>query len=123
MQQLLGKVIGEFVCEVIYKYTANPFICDDIKEQCTISDDDMVKQSCLTLDELYHYEKYPESYNWGLLGWHISDLVIYDKPKELDCFRKPIDCHRGKDRENCIGCWDCEIKRPPQSWCYVEEMG
>ena len=31
-------------------------------------------------------------------GWHISDLVIYDQPKEL--------CDFG-------------IKRAPQSWCYV----
>ena len=30
---------------------------------------------------------------------------------------------RGRAREDCIGCWDCEITRPPQSWCYVEELG
>lgn len=29
-------------------------------------------------------------------GWHISQLVIYDEPKSM--------------------------KRPPQSWCYVDEM-
>ena len=32
------------------------------------------------------------------------------------------DIRRGKSKENCIGCWDCEITRPPQSWCYVEEL-
>ena len=34
-------------------------------------------------------------------GWHISDLKIYDTPKELS---------------------DFGLKRPPQSWCYVEEL-
>lgn len=55
-------------------------------------------------------------------AWHISDLVIYDKPKELSEFRKPLICHRGIQNDNCVGCWDCEIKRPPQSWFYVEEV-
>jgi len=51
--------------------------------------------------------------------WHISDLKKYDEPKELSEFRTynpgvvweedyPIPTH--------------EIKRPPQSWCYVEEI-
>lgn len=58
-------------------------------------------------------------------GWHISNLKIYDTPKELSKFSRPF--------ENCIdkvcdefGCASCEngghIKRPPQSWCYVEAM-
>lgn len=35
-----------------------------------------------------------------LHGWRIINLKVYDKPKELSEFA---------------------IKRPPQSWCYVEE--
>ena len=42
-------------------------------------------------------------------GWHISDLVIYDKPKELSEFFTPM----GK-RPSYM------LERPPQSWCYVE---
>ena len=34
-----------------------------------------------------------------LYGWHISGLKVYDKPKKLE---------------------DFGLKRPPQSWCYVE---
>lgn len=34
-------------------------------------------------------------------GWHISNLKNYDTPKELSEF---------------------SLKRPPQSWCYVEKM-
>lgn len=79
----------------------------------------LCKASCLTVEEL---RKYLGAGITIFHGLHISDLVIYDKPKDLDCFRKPIVCHRGKDRFNCEGCWDCEITRPPQSWCYVEEL-
>lgn len=124
MQQFLGKVIGEFVCDEIYNYTADPFISKHIKEQCEISDEDMVKQSCLSLDELYYYESHPDSHNWGLLGWHISDLVIYDKPKELSEFQQ---CHKCK--HNCVRtsqnvdlCQYHRLTRPPQSWCYVEVL-
>ena len=41
-----------------------------------------------------------------LYGWHISDLKIYDKPKELGEFRNI----KGE-----------QIKRPFQSWGYAEE--
>ena len=99
-----GKVIGEFVCDRI--------IVADPGNYVTLG----VLDTMLDALDLMDYANEKTVY-----GWHISDLVIYDKPKGLDWFRKPIDCHRGKDRENCRGCWDCEIKRAPQSWCYVDE--
>lgn len=59
-------------------------------------------------------------------GWCISDLKIYAEPLSIDHFRKAdFNCKRNgvdpKVCHSCYGCWDCEIKRPPQSWCYVEE--
>lgn len=100
-----GKVIGEFVCDTI--------IIDR-----TFGHDPMFKTlSCMNDAEIASYCTANEMY-----GFHISDLVIYDKPKELSEFCKPVDCHRGTQRDNCVGCWDCEITRPPQSWCYVEEL-
>jgi len=48
-------------------------------------------------------------------GWHISDLVIYDKPKELSEFMK-AEYNYGK-----IHLPPSKLYRPPQSWCYVEE--
>lgn len=108
---LNGKVIGEFVCGQIYRYTAK-FARGKIREEgMTIMDADMEKQSCLTQDELYRYENSDNNHRWGLLGWHISHLVIYDKPKELREFSKYWDYFI-----------DNQIPRPPQSWCYVEEL-
>ena len=111
-----GKVIGEFVCDKIYQYTT----CD-IKDGVDISDEDMTRLSCLTKGEIKDYELSPGKF--GIFGWHISDLVIYDKPKELSEFYKHDNTY-----DNAFG-WVFEdrpkkvpIKRPPQSWCYVEEV-
>lgn len=60
-------------------------------------------------------------------GWHISDLLIYDQPRELSEFQRATDpcvfCMERIARE-CTDCkkWGGDIKRPPQSWCYVEAM-
>ena len=107
-----GKVIGEFVCNKIEDF--KPVA----KDSCIyyISENE-ISRTGLTQDEILDYAD-----GKVMCHWHISNLVTYDKPKDLDCFRKPIDCHRGRDCENCKGCWDCEITRPPQSWCYVEEV-
>lgn len=99
-----GKVIGEFVC-------------DTIMVDRTLGHNDLFATSaCLDVAEAAAYCLKNKMY-----CWHISKLVIYDEPKELGEFSKPIECHRGSQRCNCVGCWDCEIKRPPQSWCYVKE--
>lgn len=98
-----GKVIGEFVCDRIY-VMENHF--------------EKLSDACITLQEFYEYEK-----NSTVYGWHISDLKIYDKPKELSEFRKPCSsaptarCYP----DNCERCPWNTIIRPFQSWGYVEE--
>ena len=83
---------------------------------------------CLTDDELLDYGNYKNLY-----GWYISDLKIYDKPKELYEFEKPCpydeECWKCKYHYDgsfyeppCCNWEDFEISRPPQSWCYVEEL-
>ena len=52
-------------------------------------------------------------------GWHISHLVIYDKPKELGEFRS---WNTGVVFKDGYPMPTHEIKRPPQSWMYVEEL-
>lgn len=110
-----GKVIGEFVCDSMCQWNFNHIKTLYGSKDCYFIFADDLKATCLEYEELVKYGNGKELY-----GWHISNLVIYDKPKDLAYFRKPIVCHRGNNRENCKGCWDCEIKRPPQSWCYVE---
>lgn len=106
---LCRKIIGEFVCDGIECFTTDYRMNRQQTER-------IAKESCMDMIELAEYE-YDSI---CLYGWHISELKIYGKPLELSQFRKPIDCLRGKQHEDCVGCWDCEIKRPPQIWCYVD---
>ena len=106
-----GKVIGEFVCdEIIGGFWVTPFA------------DYLQKQSCLSYREVWDY-----SNGKPIFSWHISDLVIYDKPKELSEFRTLKQCNACKDGYESTACIydaDCKVpvplKRPLQSWCYVE---
>lgn len=124
-----GKVVGEFVCDSIvtynYDYCPHPEIgmdydCGD--SWWEISDEDL-KSACLAEKEFRYYAFGREA----MYGWHISDLKIYDTPKPLSEFKGLCKIE--------VGCGECPyynytkmecdgrtIKRPPQSWCYVEEL-
>lgn len=71
---LNSKVIGEYVCDEIQEFTFDDFW------NYYISDDDLVLTG-LTQEELFEYGN-----GKTLYGYHISDLKIYDKPKELSEF-------------------------------------
>lgn len=115
---LNGKVIGEFICDEISRYTEK----DLFYGMDEISNSGIENYSCVDIDSLLEYKGKKEY----IYGWHISNLVIYDKPKKISDFQKPCnhynDCSTCKrfDRKDyaCI----CGITRPPQSWCYVEEL-
>ena len=124
-----GKVVGEFVCDKIdeYKYRLTTYEGTPYKGKY-ISKEELAK-TCLSIGEINDYLNGKNGY-----AWHISELKIYDKPKELSEFRKPfpfnkncIECERGGDSyesEDCSCCeyWnDKDITRPPQSWCYIEK--
>lgn len=113
-----GKVIGEFTCDRIDRLApANePYGIYDIG-------DDYVLQTCLENGALWDY-----GHGTPLYGWHISDLLIYDQPRELTEFRRA--CPSSWYCESCAMYWEnngtcgnesLQIRRPPQSWCYVEE--
>ena len=75
--QWLGKVVFEYVCDEIQTIYADDFNYG----YYYISDDDL-KLTGLSREELWEYGK-----GQTLYLWHISDLVIYDEPKELSEFR------------------------------------
>ena len=106
---LTGKVIGEFVCDRIEKISYN----EDMPYDGYEIEENELKGTCLQLSDLDCYGD-----KKSLYAWHISDLKIYDKPKELGEFRKV--CLNGK----CSDCIyeECKITRPPQSWQYVEKL-
>ena len=130
-------IIGEFVCDYIYEWEKKDRleligICPTVRASYMIFVDDLEK-TCLTYDELDEYGK-----GKTLYGWHISDLKIYDKPKELSKFY----VHKHDTFNYCCGCvylvrltteYPCSeclrdreqrmyLTRPPQSWQFVEEV-
>lgn len=108
-----GKVIGEFVC-------------DYILQRCEMANADIAEQqSCVRREDIYF--KYSEEGKHYIYGWHISGLKIYDMPRDLSEFRRATDPCDSCHAEYTWECTDCKkfggnIKRPPQSWCYVEAM-
>ena len=108
-----GKVIGEFVCKAILPISIT---YSDQNSRVALREFPSI---CLTDKEIMDYlGNGKEGY-----GWCISDLVIYDKPKELSEFYRHDNTYNNafgwllEDREK-----NTPITRPPQSWCYVEDM-
>lgn len=115
------KVIGEFICDKVYliKNQRNRFVVANEEQGVT---NEIARQSCLDYDDMVNYLGDKDGY-----GWHISDLKIYNKPKELSNFLKLCTAKKSV-------CLDCiaydeynevcanNLTRPPQSWQYVEEL-
>ena len=110
-------IIGEFICDKVDEYTFSHY---EAEYRVTHVEQEAM---CLNQPELIRYGK-----GETLYGWHISDLKIYDKPKELSEFCIPC-------KTNCEYCkkplfYDCwkekgkikVVTRPPQSYMFVEEV-
>ena len=117
-----GQVIGEFVCDKICEFE-NDWFDGSFWET--------VEKSCMEADRL---ARYIGNKDYGY-GWHISNLVIYDEPRELGEFNQ-VRAIRGYHKQDepkteginipkLLNSSRVEVKyltRPPQSWCYVEEL-
>lgn len=114
-----GKVIGEFICDKVIDIH-----CRDLTENFRRLVSDIIAPSRLKVDKLKNYLGFRDGY-----GWHISDLKIYDKPKDLNEFYPYCEgeCTGCKYLEwvelyGSDACMRKRIKRPPQSWCYVDQL-
>ena len=92
-----GKVIGEFLCDEIININGAGRIPSDA-----------ARPTCLEPAELHQHLGAATGF-----GWHISDLRIYDHPRDLWEFTGL--------RQTKYGLAPGPITRPPQSWRYVEE--
>lgn len=85
---LKGKVIAEFTCREIEEFDYN-------KDGCGLKEEHRLCEcSKIFPNDLYHYLQGKKAY-----GLHISDVIIYDTPKEIS---------------------DFGIVKAPQSWCYIK---
>ena len=110
-----GKVIGEFVCDKIDTYDDDTVFAFRHEDYTRWNDFDL-NRACIHPEDFQNYS----NGKW-LYGWHISDLVIYDKPKELEDFASGSSVLTfSKTKDGFPWRWS-GMTRPPQSWCYVEE--
>lgn len=123
-----GKVVGEFVCDKITWLTHTGFSGFPGNRLVAMKDGYMIDgsfpiyKSLLTTQQIEKYLDGKDGY-----VWHISNMKIYDTPKPLNAFKGLC-----KIEADCRCCpyynytkMDCDgrtIKRPPQSWCYVEGL-
>ena len=132
-----GKVIGEFICDKF----------EVLKRNEIFNAPALYSQSRLTREEYFNYIGNKTTYIW-----YIAEPKIYDEPKELSefhvtdnsaiqsCKHREIAgqpeyktahngwikgsyiCNANGEPDWCTKCKVKPITRPPQSWCYVEEI-
>lgn len=123
-----GKVIGEFTCDRIYKIDKDStdflFKTGGLSVYKQAAEEKCGLCVAMTDDELHGYLGHCQGY-----GWHISDLRIYDQPREMTEFRRscPNDlyceaCAMYSNNNGICNNGALPLRRPPQSWCYVEAM-
>ena len=115
------KVVNEWICKSMTEWR----ICMGIPAT-------LPRNACVSVAEIREYSG--KDYK-NITEMGISDLKIYDKPKELGEFKqmKSIRGYHKRDEKKLDGINTerlmhgtrivCKVlTRPPQSWCYVEEL-
>lgn len=111
-----GGVVGEFVCDRIDRYVRVGFDGVDSVAKYMRCDENLyahplpLEEMCMTYDLLKEYAGGNE-----LFGFHISKLKVYKESKPISAFL--VEDNRTYDCPQLT-----PMKRPPQSWCYVEGM-
>lgn len=131
---LNGKVVAEFTLNKVDKIgLADAFrnyglwlmndetVLEDLQIEQILSD------SCLTYNQLTDYIGCGDVENWTFengYAWHIDNLKIYDKPKELSKFDRPeIDLTTDETGSAVCPIYAYKkLTKAPQSWCYVQEL-
>ena len=91
-----GNVLGECLCDEI------------IEDRTYGHNEEFYRAACMSAYDAAAYAMQSPMY-----GWHISDLRVYDHPRDLWEFTGL--------RQTRFGWEPVPITRPPQSWRYVEE--
>lgn len=102
---LNGKVVAKFTLKKVDEFVNG---CKVNKKSPDFNDYkkyNLLNRACLSEEELYTYAE-----DLSFYAWHIDNLEIFDKPKELSEF---IQSKRKNYEEPTV-------QKAPQSWCYIE---
>lgn len=115
-----GKVIGSFVCDRVR-------LCIPFGLKGHLLSQEVYREMCLTKEQLDKYGGLKTLY-----GWHIIEPKLFDKPRDITEFALYGKCAEDCDeydfcaRDSEDGRMSCKyfkrtfLKRPPQSYCFVE---
>lgn len=117
---LNGKVVAKFILNKVDKIENLIFGCAVLGVPQNYLDE-IMKKSCLSINQLAKYLNGKVGY-----AWHIENLEIFDKPKELSEFyhykKKLIDC--GMDCPPYVDEVKTTLYKTPQKcvWVYGEKQ-
>lgn len=102
--------------KVVAKFTLNK-----VEDCCDMSATELELKSKLSIAEICDYIKAKEVEPKMVYAWHIENLVVFDKPKELREFsvfkRETITC--GMNCPPYTDWVEYRVRKAPQSWQYV----
>lgn len=112
-----GKVIARFWCDNVEEIKMN-LGCDFFTK--TLNEEEIKKQACLNTTQLEEY-LFTKIGNFKCAyAIHISQLEIFDTPKELNEFYgytdKKVEWYTGLPKVRVL----TSLKKAPQSWQYIE---
>ena len=122
-----GKIVAEFICDKV-DYLINHGSSFKIQGQDDGYTNSIADSSCLSFSDLRKYLQDKIGY-----ALHISNLKIYDKPKELGEFRRLCKDYMNDYMNDCDDfCGYAEnglccngyipVTRPPENYMFVEEL-
>ena len=109
-----GKVVAKFTLNKVE--LIRPIALGSFLKTSTLENKEIIDKSCLTENEIRKYLTTMYGY-----AWHIDDLVIFDKPKELNEFS--IRCLKADVKFNGVKGKMLAYKqltKAPQSWQFIE---
>ena len=115
---LNGKVVARFWFGEYDTIENEMFLLPDVENIKQLFIEKIYEKACLTIKELVDY-----SNSKTLYAWHIEELEIFDKPKELSEFYKanlytPYEVIRAYE-ETTNDLISYRLQRPPQSYQFV----
>lgn len=106
---LNGKVVASFELDKVAKFNVDRYL-NIIPGNINI--EEIKAGSCMTNYDLFMYKNGRDC----LYGWHIDNLQMLDKPKDITSFcTRPVVYKDGIPSKKMI-------MKAPQSWCYAEDL-
>lgn len=143
LKNRFAKVIGEFVCDCINNFTGHWLDGEDNLKENTCLDDAEIMDYIEYIDRtfyLWHISElkiYDKPKGLGEFWAYNAELhERFANEEDFCCYNGTNEYGEllnecaifNTDIKRCYSCWEewsgwCHrIKRPPQSWCYVEEL-